>query len=70
MLSNHVYDLAEQLTIENKSLWRLQKTYPNDAGDCQECAELWEKLARQKEENITRIRRLLHDHLEEEPLRL
>ncbi len=43
-----------QMTQEHKSLWRIKKQYLEDASDCQQCQEMWQKLAEDKEAHIGR----------------
>ncbi|MCH8049174.1 hypothetical protein IH979_00485 [Patescibacteria group bacterium] len=62
MLDNHLYNLLNQLVQEHKSLWRINQNYKNDAGDCADCTGLWDKLAKQKEENIEEIWKIVQGH--------
>ena len=61
MLDNNTYNLMEQLTTENKSLWRIKNNYKNDASssNCGECKKFWEELEKDKEEHIKRLNELL-----------
>lgn len=63
MLDNHAYNLANQLTQEHKSLWRIKERYLEDAGDCSDCRAFWERMQKDKEEHITELTNLLKKHL-------
>ncbi len=62
MLDNNTYNLMEQITEESKSLWRIRNTYKKDASGCKDCADFWDKLARDKEQHIKDLERLIHSH--------
>jgi hypothetical protein len=53
----------EQLVQEQKSLWRIRDMYPQDAGDCQDCLEFWEKLEKDKEDHVKELTALVKKHL-------
>ena len=63
MHDNHVYNLLQQLVEEHQSLWRIKKDYPDDANDCSDCINFWNKLAEQKEKNIEELTELVKSHL-------
>lgn len=63
MHNNHLYNLMEQLVQEQKSLWRIRDMYPQDAGDCQDCLEFWEKLEKDKEDHVKELTALVKKHL-------
>lgn len=63
MHDNHIYNLLEQLVTEQKSLWRMKKDYPNDAGDCEKCKSLWAEMAKDKEKHIGELTDLIKSHL-------
>jgi acid phosphatase class B len=63
MLENHIYNLMEQIVVESKSLWRINKRYKQDADDCTECQAFWEKLDEDKEEHIEELTELIKAHL-------
>jgi len=63
MLSDHVYNLMEQIVDESKSLWRISKTYKQEAGDCAQCRALWEKLAEEKASHIEQLEELIRRHI-------
>jgi hypothetical protein len=64
MLDNHIYNLLLQLTQEHKSLWRIKNEYVKDSGDCEECKEFWQKLEKDKEEQIKELTELVKKHLQ------
>jgi len=63
MLDNNTYNLMEQLLEESKSLWRIRNNYKQDAGDCNECADFWDKLIVDKEDHIKELEKLLKPHI-------
>lgn len=63
MLDNHLYNLINQLAEEHKSLWRIKEMYKKDAGDCVDCQAFWEKIEKNKGENIEELYTLLKSHL-------
>lgn len=64
MLDNHGYNLMTQLVEEHRSLWRIRDAYIRDSGGCQECIEVWQRLAREKENQIRQLEALLRSHIE------
>ncbi|HJX23131.1 MAG TPA: hypothetical protein VJ574_01800 [Candidatus Bathyarchaeia archaeon] len=63
MLENNLYNLTQQMTIENKSLWRIRNMYKKDAEGCPECLKFWKALEKDKEEHVKELRELLKKHL-------
>lgn len=63
MQDNHNYNLMNQLVEEHKSLWRIKNEYMTDAGDCADCKAVWEKMAKNKEENIVALTDLVKKHI-------
>ena len=63
MFDDNLYNLMMQITIEHKSLWRIQKMYKKDASKCPECLEFWKQLEKDKEDHIKRLKELLRKHL-------
>jgi hypothetical protein len=63
MMDNHTYNLAQQLVQENKTLWRINNHYLEDAEGCDKCKALWEKLKGLKEESMREMTELLKEHL-------
>jgi hypothetical protein len=64
MLENNLYNLMEQMTEENKSLWRIKSSYKQDAKGCGECVTFWDDLARDKEMRIKKLQDLIKTHIE------
>jgi len=62
MLKNHVYDLIAQMAEENKSLWRIKNMYKKDSDVCDECLNFWKELEKDKENNISKLEKLLKNH--------
>ncbi len=63
MLDNNTYNLLEQLTIENKSLWRIKNNYKKDAAGDQEAMEFWNYLEQDKADHIKKLTELLEKRL-------
>lgn len=62
MLDNNTYNLMAQLVEESQSLWRIRNQYMKDASMCQECADYWTRLAREKEQHVMDLERLVMEH--------
>ena len=65
MLENYVYDLITQLVQESQSLWRIKREYIANSGNCEECKEFWEKMAKDKEKHIDELEKLVAKHINE-----
>jgi hypothetical protein len=63
MIDNHGFNLMNQLTQEQKSLWRINNFYKKDAGDCVDCVKFWEQLAADKEAHIRALEEEVKKHL-------
>lgn len=63
MMDNHTYNLAQQLVQENKTLWRIDNHYLEDAVECDRCKALWEKIKKMKEETMKDMSDLLKEHM-------
>jgi hypothetical protein len=63
MLSNSAYDLMEQLTKENQSLWRIKNNYKKDAANDKEAMEFWNYLEKDKIEHIKRLTELVEKRI-------
>ena len=63
MLDNSTYDLLEQLSIESKSLWRIQRNYRNDSAMDNEAKELWDYIEKDKEQLVSMLREKLRSRL-------
>jgi len=59
MMSNSLYNLMLQCVQEQKSLWRIQKHYIDDAQNDGEERSFWEKMAEDKKEHIAEILELI-----------
>ena len=64
MFDNNVYNLMAQAVEESQSLWRIKNEYKNDAKNCDECQEFWEKLEKDKEQHCKDLNKLIAKHLE------
>lgn len=58
-LSNNTYNLMEQLTEENKSLWRIKNNYKKDSAGDEEAKQFWEYLEKDKQDHIKRLTELV-----------
>ncbi len=58
-MENNLYNLMLQYTVEARSLWRIKDDYMKDADSSPESKELWDKLIKDKTENLTEIRSLI-----------
>lgn len=65
MLSNHLYNLMEQLTEDHQSLWRIRKIYIEDAKDCKQCIIFWTTVQAEKERRISELLPLIKEHFKE-----
>ena len=63
MLDNNTYNLMEQLTTENKSLWRIKNNYKNDAAMDNESKQIWSFLEKDKEEIVKLLTERLRERL-------
>jgi len=63
MLDNNTYNLMEQLTIENRSLWRIKNNYKNDAATDNESEQLWSRIEKDKEELVKLLTEKLRERL-------
>ena len=61
--NDHAYNLMTQLTQENKSLWRIERDYAVSDDNCDECNALWDKMKKEKAENIEALEALVKKHL-------
>ncbi len=62
MESNNFHNLTTQLVQESKSLWRIKKLYTKEAKS-KDLKAFWTKMAKQKEEEITELKKLLKAEL-------
>ena len=63
MLNNATYDLMEAATVISKGLHRYD-TFLTDAGDCQQCREIWNHMKRADQEQLGRILPHLKQHFD------
>jgi hypothetical protein len=63
MMDNNVYDLMEQLLIENKSLWRIKNNYKNDSAMDNETKQVWNFIEKDKEELVKMLTEKLKERL-------
>lgn len=63
MLDNNTYNLLEQLTVENKSLWRIKNNYKNDAGRDNESKQFWNFIEKDKEEIVKLLTERLRERI-------
>ena len=63
MLDNNTYNILEQLTNENKSLWRIKNSYKKDSATDNESLKLWEKIEKDKEELVQLLSQKLRERL-------
>jgi len=66
MLHNELYNLCAQIVQENKSLWRIQKSYGDDAGTCDSCNSFWQNMKKDKEQHVAELKKMIKDHLNSE----
>ena len=65
MLKNALYNLMETVTVISKGLHRYD-TFIKDAGDCQQCKELWTQMKKADEEQLQRLVPHMKQHLDRE----
>ncbi len=58
MTQNNLHNLMTQMTQEQKSLWRIEKHYINEAGSDEEKA-LWEAMREDKKKHIEDFKALI-----------
>lgn len=58
MTENNIHNLATQLTQEQKSAWRIEKHYAEEAGSEEE-KDFWDRLLIEKKEHIKALQDLL-----------
>jgi hypothetical protein len=52
-----------QAVEESQSLWRIRNEYKEDAKDCDECKEFWDKLEKDKQQHIEDLQKLISSHI-------
>ena len=62
-MSNNLYNLMMQMTVEHLSLWRINKNYLKDAKSSPESKKFWQKIVKEKETHIKEIKALIKKEL-------
>ncbi|MDX1535499.1 MAG: hypothetical protein R3346_01940 [Candidatus Spechtbacterales bacterium] len=62
MVDNHLYNLMLQMVQENKSLWRIDKHYKEDASSCKKCTKFWEEMEEDKKQHVEDLMELIKEH--------
>jgi len=57
-MDNHIYNLMTQMTIEQKSLWRIKKNYLEECSSEEERV-FWKNLVADKENHIKDLKELI-----------
>ena len=57
-MDNSTFNITNQLIQEQKSLWRIERHYLQEA-QSEEEKMIWEELKKQKEETITKLSSLI-----------
>ncbi len=57
-MDNHLYNLMSQLTIEQRSLWRIQNHYISESSTEEERV-FWKNLVSEKENYIKELKELI-----------
>jgi hypothetical protein len=65
MLKNALYNLMETVTVISKGLHRYD-AFMKDAGDCQQCKDVWTQMKKADEEQLHRLVPHLKQHLDRE----
>ena len=63
-MANHDHDLVHELSKRLDGLWRYDQYIANAEGK-QELQNLWQKLKDQDEENVSELKRLIHEEIEQ-----
>jgi hypothetical protein len=63
MLENNTYNIMEQLTIENRSLWRIKNNYKRDSNLDMATKQLWDTIEKDKEELVAMLTEKLRGRL-------
>ena len=62
MTNNNLHNLMSQLTTEQKSLWRIENHYIEEAGSAEE-RTFWEEMKEDKKAHIEEIKNLIKEVL-------
>ncbi len=63
MLENINYNLVETITIISKSLYRYD-AYVKDAAACKSCQEIWVKIKKAREKELSMLLKEFKAHIE------
>lgn len=63
--ADHDHDLVHELSKRLDCVWRMDQ-YIANAGNKPQVRELWEKLKRQEQENVDRLKELIATEVREE----
>ncbi len=66
-MDNHTYNLIKAVSKKAQTLWRYER-YIKDAGDCEKCKKLWEKLRKEDEMHLEEMKKVLSEHIIAEKL--
>ncbi|MFA5052897.1 MAG: hypothetical protein WC565_02480 [Parcubacteria group bacterium] len=64
MLKDHNHDLVQQLSEISDSLWRM-KQYKENAGGCESCKLMWEKMQGDYENHVDMLKGEIARHVGE-----
>jgi hypothetical protein len=62
-MNNHEYNIMNQLIQEQKSLWRIEGLYLNEAQSDEEKA-VWERIKSDKQAHVQELKKLVKGTLE------
>jgi hypothetical protein len=62
MLSNHNYDLIQELGELLTGLWRTDDYLRDAGGQCDDCGKIWQDVRKQKELLIEKLRQEITNH--------
>jgi rubrerythrin len=61
-MDNHLYNIIRILAEKGEGVWAYSK-YKSDIEDCPECKAVFEKIMRDDEGHIEKLRELLKTHI-------
>ncbi len=62
MLTNHLYDILNELVVKSRDLYRLDR-YIKDCGKCADCKNLWKELKKSEERQIAMLSKISKSHM-------
>jgi hypothetical protein len=65
MLSNHNYNLVQELGELLTGLWRIDAYLKDSGGQCDQCGMIWQDVRKQKELLIEKVRQEITNHAKE-----